>query len=223
MNPASATAQGLAAIPRECSAALVLRHAEREPFPRDSLGRDVRLTQRGERSTETLGCRLARRPFGLVVSSPLPRCADTAAAIRRGAQRDGPVLFDWRLGEPGPFVVDSEAAAQLFLSLSVREIVRRQLVDEEPLPGMRPTAQGVALLLALVAENLGCDGRLSIYITHDSILATLVGHLLGLPVYESGWPDYLDGLYLWRGPDGLQCSWRGNPAGLGEAPYPIGG
>ena len=223
MNPAYSTAQGLATVPQECSAALVLRHAERESFPGGSLGRDVRLTQRGERSAETLGGRLAQRPFGLVVSSPLPRCADTAAAIRRGARREGPVDFDWRLGEPGPFVVGAAAAEQLFLSLSVREVVRRQLVDEKPPHGMRPTTQGVALLLDLVVENLGCDGRLNIYVTHDSILAALVGRLLGLPVYESGWPDYLDGLYVWRGPTGLQFTWQATLMELGEAPYPIGG
>ena len=84
---------------------------------------------------------------------------------------------------------------------------------------MRPTAEGVGLLLGLTTNELRSRGRLNIYVTHDAILAVLVAHLYRLPVDEINWPDYLDGLLLWRCGNRLHFIWRG----LEEGSYPVGG
>ena len=143
-----------------------------------------------------------------IVSSPVPRCVQTANAVLHGGGGPSQVALDRRLGDPGPFVVDTDVAGQLFLEFSIPELVRRQLHDPEPPPGMRPTAVGVGIILSLAASSLANLGRLSVYVTHDAILAVLVAALFRLPLEEVGWPGYLDGLLLWGSNEQLHLSWR---------------
>lgn len=127
--------------------------------------------------------------------------------------------MDWRLGAPGPFIVDEEVSGALFLEIGILEIVRRQLSDVETPAGMRRTSEGIDLLLGLAANDLQSHGWLNVYVTHDAILAVLVAYLYQLSVDEISWPDYLDGLLLWRYAERLYFIWRG----LEQRSYPFGG
>ena len=208
----------LGGIPPQADAALILRHAEREGIPPGTFGSDVPLTELGVASAEKLGAILAgMRPQVRATASPLPRCDSTARAVLRGGGLPEEVDLDWRLGAPGPFVVDEEVSGALFLETGILEIVRRQLTCSEPPAGMRPTREGIDLLLGLIANGLQSRGRLNIYVTHDSILAALVAYLYGLPVDEIGWPGYLDALLLWRRGKRLRYIWRG----LEQGSYPF--
>ncbi len=210
----------LGSIPAEADAALVLRHAEREDIPPGTFGVDVPLTAYGVASAERLGAALSHiRHCTRVITSPVPRCKSTAQAILRGGALPEEIVPDWRLGDPGPFVVDSEVSGALFLEIGILEIVRRQLTRANPPVGMRPTAEGIDLLLRLTTTDLQACGRLNIYVTHDAILAVLVAHLYRLPVDEIGWPDYLDGLLLWRCGERLHFIWKG----LEQRSHPLGG
>ena len=210
----------LSSIPAHADVSLILRHAEREDIPPGTFGVNVPLTTSGVASAERLGATLSGiRPQAKAIASPVPRCESTARAILRGGDWPEEVVQDWRLGEPGPFVVDEEISGALFLQIGIFEIVRRQLSHVEPPTGMRATSEGVDLLLGLTATDLRSCGRLSIYVTHDAILAALVAHLYRLPVDDIGWPGYLDGLLLWRCRDRLHFIWRG----LEQSSHPLGG
>ena len=213
-------ARQLRALPAQADASLVLRHAEREDIPAGTFGVDAPLTARGIESAESLGATLAsvRSEIG-VATSPVPRCVSTAKAILRGGGRPEELVLNRRLGDPGPYVIDEEAAGALFLEIGILEIVRRQLCDAEPPAGMRPTAEGVDLLLELTSSRLRHGGRLNVYVTHDSILAVLVAHLYGLRVDDIRWPGYLDGLLMWRNGERLHFAWRG----LEQGSHPPGG
>ena len=198
--------------------ALVLRHAERYAITPGTFGADVSLTKSGTVSAEHLGALLAVRTPGRIACSPVLRCVQTAEAILRGSGWSAPLQHDRTLGDHGPFVIEPEISGQLFLEIGIDELVRRQLAELEPLPGMRSTRDGVQLLLERVAAGLGSQGRLDIHVTHDAILAVLVAWLYARPVEEIEWPDYLDGLLLWRFEGNLFFSWRG----LEEASHPTG-
>ena len=218
-KPAASIVERLALAPHQSDAAIILRHAEREKIPAGTFGAEVSLTAQGVSTAEKLGAVLVRRGPVSITSSPVLRCVQTAEAIRRGGGQTGATTLDWRLGDPGPFVVRAEESGKLFLQVGILEIVRRQLSAAGPLPGMRPTSAGIELLLGLTAHNLDQQGRLSIYVTHDAILAVLVAWLYRAPIEEITWPDYLDGLLLWRSGERLNLSWRGLP----QASHPIGG
>ena len=185
-------------VPAGADAALLLRHAERERIPAGEFGVDVPLTASGIASAERLGRALAARPAGVVVASPVPRCVQTAQAIARGAEWRCAVETDSRLGDHGPFVTDAKRAGELFLEIGIAEIVRRQLHDPLPPPGMRRVEEGVNILLEFLAGGLGEAGRTHVHVTHDAILAPLMGWLFGMPVHQRGWPGFLDALLFWR-------------------------
>lgn len=200
----------LGAIPAQADVALMLRHAEREEIPPGTFGLDVPLTAHGVASAEQLGAMLSDQKQRLeVTASPVPRCVATAQALLRGGGWPEEVALDWRLGDPGPFVVDEEVGGAWFLEIGLLETVKRQLTQAEPPAGMRATAEGVDLLLRLAANDLNYQGHLNIYVTHDGVLAVLVAYLYGLTIDEVGWPGYLDGLLLWRCGERLHFSWRG--------------
>lgn len=203
-------AEQLSSLPVQADAALILRHAERGDIPQGTFGMDVELTDSGVASAEGLGSMLyGIRPLVCASASPVPRCVSTATAILRGGGWPEEVALDWRLGDPGPFVVDEEVSGALFLEIDTLEIVSRQLTHAEPPAGMRPVREGIDLLLGLTVNKLRSRGRLDIHVTHDAILAVLVAYLYRLPVDEISWPGYLDGLLLWRSGDRVNFIWRG--------------
>ena len=208
----------LADVPADADVGLVLRHAEREPICPGTYGNDVPLTERGTQSARRLGKALTSRSSSTIITSPLPRCVQTAQAIIEGASWNGAALADHRLGGPGPFVTAPELSGPVLLEIGSRAMAQRQLTEKEPLPGMRSTEQGVELLLHLVRPHLADRGLVSLFITHDLVLAVLVGHLYGLNVGEFDWPDYLDALIIGKKSGELRFRWRG----LREGSRPVG-
>ena len=216
-DPVASILERLATVPEDVDVSLVIRHAEREEIQAGTFGRDVRLTAQGFRAAEQLGRALSERRTVTAVSSPVQRCVQTAQQILHGAGSSSEVVTDRNLGEPGAFIVDPEIATPLFLELPIREIARRQLQDDAPLPGMRATEEGVAIVLDLVAADPGGNGQLNVYVTHDAILAVLAGGIFGSTIEEIGWPDFLEGLLLWGSGDEINISWRGYESALDGA------
>ena len=208
-DPVAFILEQLATVPQGVDATLVVRHAEREDIPAGTFGHDVNLTAEGTQSAEQLGAALSENRALTVVSSPVPRCVQTAQAMLRGAGSLDEVGTDRRLGGPGALVVDAEIAGPLFLELPIPEIARRQLRGAVPLPGMRPTLEGVEILLDLVTFSLHEEGRLHVFVTHDIILSVFVASIFRSSSEEAGWPDFLEGLLLWRHAGRLQFSWKG--------------
>ena len=204
----ASTLQRLSLIPGDADVSLVIRHAEREEIPTATFGFHVALTAAGISAAEQMGKALSARGTITAVSSPIPRCVQTAQAILRAEGCPTTLVTDNRLGDPGAFILEPESAGATFLDLPVGEIARRQLQAPEPPPGMRRTEDGVAILLDLVAGDLGRNGRLNVYVTHDVILAVLVGSILRSSLEDTGWPGFLEGLLLWRVGGRLHCSWR---------------
>ena len=206
-------------VPAGLPVALVLRHAEREEIASGSFGNDVSLTRGGRNSARRLGMGLSSRTAGVVKSSPLPRCMQTADAVIAAAGWKTGAVPAQLLGDPGPFVAEPELVGRLFLDIGIEAIVRRQLADERPPSGMRSTSSGAKLLLQELAAALNGPNSASVFVTHDAVLAVLVGYLYGLPVDGFHWPGYLDALVTWPDSDRLRFLWRG----LGEGSHPIGG
>ncbi len=167
----------LAVVPERVDASLIIRHAEREDIPAGTFGHEVNLTAEGTQSAEQLGAALSENRALTIVSSPVTRCVQTAQAMLRGAGTSAEVVTDRHLGDPGAFIVDAETAGPLFLELPIPEIARHQLHDTAPLPGMRPTLEGVEILQELATSPLGDNGRLHVFVTHDIILSVFVASI----------------------------------------------
>ena len=208
-DPVASVLEQLVVGPDGVDVSLVIRHAEGEEIPAGTFGHDVNLTAEGTRAAEQLGAALSENGPLSVLSSPVPRCVQTAQAMIRGAGISAEVVTHRGLGAPGAFVVDAEAAGPLFLELPIFEIARRQLQDASPLQGMRPTSEGVELLLELATSPLSENGRLHVFVTHDIILSVFVASIIRGPLEDVDWPGYLEGLLLWRSAGRLHFSWKG--------------
>ena len=218
-NPVDSIVWRLAEVPGDAAVAIVMRHAEREEIPPGEFGIDIPLTKRGIAEAARLGSLLSARGPVCVMSSPVPRCVETAEAVLLGADSAGEATLDRRLGDPGPFVVDPAVAGALFLETGILDIVRRQLSGRKPPAGMRETSEGVDLLLDAADDAMRSGSRLNILVTHDAILAVLVARLYGVQIDEMTWPGYLDGLVLWQDADVLRFNWRG----LYQSSHPVRG
>ena len=113
-------------VPKGAAVAMVIRHAEREDIAPGTFGHDVPLTQRGRHAAHRLGTGLSCRTVGIMNTSPLPRCIQTAQAVIAGAGWATEALPDPLLGDPGPFVVDPDAAGKLFLDVGIEAVVSQQ-------------------------------------------------------------------------------------------------
>ena len=125
-------------------AAAVFRHSIRDRIPRDPARRDVPLRPEGR----TLAARLGARwdlPIGPVLSSPMKRCRETATHFL-AADNDGPeARITTALGDPGPFVLDSDQAWANYFRLRKHAVVRSMLTSPGELEGYRPVRDGVAV------------------------------------------------------------------------------
>lgn len=188
--------------------ALVVRHAHCQPAQPATLGNEVPISCRGAQEARVLGGQLRARHLTALMSSPLPRCMQTARCLAEGAEWDQRLMPNTLLGHPGAFVSDAEQAGPCFLEHGPEEIVRR-LLRGEPLPGLRPIADGVALLMDLILPKGPPPGGTRVFVTHDSVLAPLVLHLLGRYLGPGDWPEFLDYVAVCRESGGLAVAWRG--------------
>lgn len=212
-------APAMALLPTDRPLALLTRHSVRESAPNGIATYDLPLTPEGVRLAEEWGGQLPWPLHGLH-SSPVGRCVATAVALARGAGRaELEIRTSPHLVEPGCYVHSLGQVGPLFLQLGPLAFANRHL--REPLPGILTPEQGGARLLRHLQEQMGPPGTLSVHVTHDTILAAFIYHLLGrVSLVEADWPWMLEGAWLWfEDDDTVRWVWRGEPGRRNIAPY----
>lgn len=198
---------GVAELPPDRPLLLLTRHSLRESAAHGVATYDLPLTAEGVALAEAWGERL---PFPLhsLHSSPVGRCLDTAAALARGAGRELEIATSTALVEPGCYVHSLGQVGPLFLRLGPLAFANRHL--QEPLEGILSPAEGCAKLLAHLHAEQGPPGQLSVHVTHDTILAAFVYHLMGRSALaDEDWPWMMEGAWLWFDDEAVHWVWRG--------------
>jgi broad specificity phosphatase PhoE len=186
----------LVPLPTDRPVAILVRHAERPPLPRDLSGHDVSITDQGQRAARRFGDALGAR-VASITTSPVRRCRETAIAIAAGvAVNNLEPRLDRLLGDPGAFVVDGERAWENWLRLGNAAVIEHVVTSDEPLPGMAAPREAARRLLRLLHERLGEGTGIHIFVTHDIVLAPFVSRALALS--HVLWPDFLAAAVLWR-------------------------
>ncbi len=199
--------RSLPSVPRDRPVSLMLRHAHRSAIPHGILGDDVELTDRGRSEAKELGDMLQGFCLGTMASNAIGRCIETAQMISIGhGDASTEVSIEMRLANFGVFVRDRHLAEPQLLNLGAQEWVRRQLLEPSSLQGMLETSVGVDSLIDLL-HPVGPPG-LNLYVTHDVVVAALVGFLCGRGFHPNDWPSYLEGVFLWGGEEGFTIMWR---------------
>lgn len=181
-------------IPHIQHVALLMRHAERFPILDAEHPYESGLTEAGVEEAEELGRWLGYifQP-GRMRAAPVTRCLDTVLGVTRGAGWDVPVLSDERLSHS-------------FMARAYQKVEQNRFDDILPFQ----VQVTLRFLLDMPAQNAE-EGlpHLHLMVSHDTVLAALVGWLLRVPILGSHWPGYLEGFFLWRAGDLIIARWRG--------------
>ncbi len=207
--PPSVT-DALKKVPEDKPVALLLRHSVRPDLTLGDAGFSLPITEDGERIAKELGQMLGDG-IGTIYSSPFPRCIQTAQAIAEGAGKSAaPVEFKY-LGDPGVFIVDEKTARINWNEenlYSTADIITRLNTS---LPGMTYPYESSKFLARNILEkskqNLK-SGNISLFITHDSLIAVIVSQLTGRQYPPDNWPLFLEGAFFWEDDDGMHILFK---------------
>lgn len=128
-----------------------------------------------------------------VLTSPIDRCAQTASIIIETNDWKQGVQHSRLLGDPGPFVIDSEVVSGQLKGMDEHRTMGffREHIDGAIKPGMASLAEGsVVLLEELVSTHR--DG-LVLAVSHDVIISALAAHL---GINDKEWPEPLCGIAI---------------------------
>lgn len=134
------------------------------------------------------GERLEKRANGTLTKTPAvyvpPEC------VGRDIEKSGLLV------EPGSFVVNVKEAGPFFLKYGALEFMNHFFQGE--LKGMKHPRQGALDILELLFKNRPLhSGHLLLAVTHDTILAALMGILRERSrIEESDWPEMMEGMIL---------------------------
>ena len=187
----------LAETPAAVPVAVLLRHSVRDPLPRGDAGNAVPLTQDGVRLALHLGTVLGSR-LRTLHTSPLPRCVQTAEALRSGAGVDVPIIFDHLLGGAGVYVVNARRAWSNWDALGHEAVVQSLVSGSPALPGMADPDPAARFLVRHMLATAGERRGLHLFITHDLVLTVTAARLLGESLGREDWPWYLEGAFFRR-------------------------
>ncbi|NMC52429.1 MAG: histidine phosphatase family protein [Chloroflexi bacterium] len=175
--------------PRDRSVALLLRHSARYPILDGNDPYQAQLTPDGVRMAEDLGRWMGRQGMRLggFYASPVGRCIDTAMGIARRAGYWANVRPEEKLSFP-------------YMQPTRRNIIYFRASD--PLP------ERVVAAMRFMLGRSADQPAFQVCVSHDSYLACILAHVFLEPI-EEHWPEFLEGLAMWREGDEVILSWRG--------------
>ena len=194
--PSSVT-RWLAEMPPDAPVAVLLRHSVRDHLPPGDAGYAIPITPVGAALGRELGALVGSR-LRTLHASPLPRCVQTAEAIRAGAVVDIPVDRDRLLGDPGVYVIDDARAAMSWKEQGHEGVMAHLVSEDRPLPGMADPAPAARFLVRHMLAIAGNRSGLHLFVTHDSVVTATAARLLGEPLGRDAWPWYLEGAFFRR-------------------------
>ena len=196
-------------LPSDSGAVLVMRHSVRYPMVAGQFGTQIELTPIGIERANDLGRTWGNR-IQKVSSSSSYRCVKTGEQIILGAGLNATTLHNPPLGEPGAFINHSEKAIETMKDYGPMELVNA-LLQGDSLSGHVDVSEGTRIILRSFFSDNPQKGTIRIEITHDTILAALIYHLLGLTsITEKDWPRMLEGALLWQEEEKICWKWRGD-------------
>lgn len=188
---------------------LIIRHAERPTIQDGTVGNELSLTSNGVHETKRLAKSLPREILS-IESSPILRCIQTAELIAE--HHELPLTSIGRsnlLGDPGFIIEDAELAWTNWVEKGAEAVNEHLLSGNSVWPGFRDLDEAVAQMRRSIEAMLTeSDDGVHVWVTHDTIVATLASRLQKTPLTLKEWPDYLGGLTIQlREESGLEVSY----------------
>ncbi len=176
---------------------LIVRHAARPIIPPSEVGNEVKLTEQGKLDSRLFGQQIAQ-PVLSIKTSPIGRCRQTAELIAAEVGiKNSDIETTTELGDPGFIIEDGALAWVHWREKGHSDVNQHLLTGSEKWLGFVDLELGVKSLCSqiktlLIQSKLGTH----VWVTHDTILATLASRTLGKPLSLSEWPEFLGHLEI---------------------------
>lgn len=199
--------RNLEKIPADRPVAMLLRHSVRGALPIGDAGNAVPLTETGWDIARELGGRLGKR-LKTIHSSPVPRCIQTAQALKDGANVCINISTNRLLGGPGIYVLDGDAAWSNWETLGHEGVMKHLVSENDALPGMARPDEAARFLVNHMLSLAGDTPGLHIFVTHDALITPTVARLQRAHHGPSEWPWFLEGALFWWSTEGVHIAYR---------------
>ncbi len=176
---------------------LMIRHGDRDKIPHGSFGNEVMLNEKGKLNSLKFGESIKQLNVNKILSSPVGRCVQTAEYIRKGYGRNIEIIETSALGNPGLHICDPIVAEDFFLKSGFDEVYER-FTREIDIPGIANRFDLNSNMTNFITKESDKNG-ITIFITHDMIIA-MYHYSLNKTIYtKQDWVNYLAGLILKNG------------------------
>lgn len=180
--------------PADSKIAMLIRHADRGPIPDGEFGNEIPINETGKKNAIEFGAKLKVHQINKILTSPIYRCIQTAEHISQGYGQKLEITVTKSLGDPGLHVSDEKLAGEFYLKYGFDEYHRRFVAGEE-MPGVITPKAYHSAMDRFIKENTNESG-LTIFVTHDSLIAFYDFCLTGRIYTKENWVQYLSGLVL---------------------------
>lgn len=171
---------------------IIVRHAERSDILPDRVGDDVMLTDKGIEQSKAF-VSLIDLPILSIKSSPIKRCVQTAKLIAQSANyKIKDIKTCTSLGDPGFIINDSDLAWQHWLNKDHDAVNQYLISGTEVWEGFYDLDYVVKETFFTIKTLLN-DSPFGthIWVTHDTILATLASRVNTSKLTLKEWPNFL--------------------------------
>lgn len=188
--------------------ALLIRHAERGNVIPNEASHTINLTINGKHDAFNMGMEM-KETLGDIYTSPIIRCVQTASWIVYGSGTNHRIKISKKLGDPGAWIEDDQIAFKSFIDLGIHKLIKR-LLSGENVPGMKDFKLGFSDLLNFISKELKThNGKVPVFISHDAVIAPVVGFALKTTNPDIIFPTFLEGTIILRNSSGYKLYWRG--------------
>jgi len=188
---------------------ILLRHAERPALSPGDPGSDLPLTAAGEAAARTYGRHLAGS-ISSIRTSPILRCARTAALIRSCAQTKIPIQEDTTLGDPGIYIAYPDLAWENWLKRGQEGVLEHLALGGPPLPGFADPLGSTSQLLVHLLARARAEPGIHVAVTHDAIMIPLLAAVTRRPLPFDARPHFLEVILLGRSKGETFVDYRGD-------------
>ena len=176
---------------------LVIRHADRDEIPHGSFGNEVFLNEKGKENSLKFGEGLSEFKINRIFTSPIERCVQTAEEIVKGYGKNIEIIKTKALGNPGLHIYDDKLAGEYFLQNGGFEMYQH-FTEGKIISGVYSIEEMKLSMTNFINENTTENG-LTLFISHDMIIA-MYHYCLNKMIYtKENWINYLSGLTLKNG------------------------
>jgi broad specificity phosphatase PhoE len=174
--------------------AILIRHADRNHIPNGVFGNDILLNEKGVENAKIFGKDLSKYKVNKIYASPVKRCLQTAELINNELEQRVEIIITNKLGEPGFHVYDEAKAGKYYLKFGYRKIYEK-FIQGKNIEGVTDKEtlkkDGMNFL-----KNKTNEQGITLFITHDSLIAHFSYSIRGKIYTKENWVSYLEGCII---------------------------